>query len=474
MLLKKVVDSFDSLPITRFIWIVWCGSKVKIFIKAGITTHRGKVRDFMGQSHVTLDAGSVEELSDEIVQQKVSDASGSSHRVVDSNHQRESKVTVTKTQSKFDSGNLTFVEEEKIKEAIENVRSDKEPNDWVFLAYQGNTNNVELVGTGSGGAEELKSHLEADRIGFALVRVQIEVDNHKVTRFALIDFVGEQISTVRKAKTVTFKEKIEKQFISSHVSLQVSSKEEVSEQLILSKVTDIAGVSNKTRDVVSNNPPPSSNNYSNPPPSSSTTKSAPSEKTTSVGKGGASLIHQPKKSGNAVNTASTDLSFEEEESCKNAIKGVRADDLPNNFCLFAFKENNPSKNLVLVGEGSDGVEGLCNAITNEKTGCYYGLLRWDTVVQDVKTVKFVFINFIGEGIKVPLSLSLSQKFFSLSAKLSLFFLIFKVIEKSKITTKIGAVKQLLGQFHTDLHASKKSELSEDSVREKISAVTFSK
>ena len=42
-------------------------------------------------------------------------------------------------------------------------------------------------------------------LGFALVRVDIQFDSQKVVRYATIDWVGTSISTIRKAKTVTFK-----------------------------------------------------------------------------------------------------------------------------------------------------------------------------------------------------------------------------------------------------------------------------
>jgi len=441
--LLKVVDIFDNLPVTRFVWIVWAGTHVKIFFKASITTHRGKIKDFIGQSHVTIDASSKEEITEEIISQKVSDASGSSNRVLSGDNQRQQKSGVAKQQGKIETGDLSFLDAETQKGAIAAVRNDKETHNWVLLGYQGQTNNIELIGTGTGGANELAHHLREDLIAFGLVRVEIKFDNQLVTRFALIDFVGNGISTVRKAKTVTFKNRIAEFLGAHHVTISVSDKSELTDEVVLQKVTDIAGTSNKVRD---SSAPTSSSNTTAPSSSGSQPKtSAPTSKAT-TGKSGASLINNTK-SGNAVNTASTGLSFDDPEGCKQGIADVRSDENPSDFVLFGYVDNNPTKpQLCKIAGGQGGIQALQNAVENESLGAHYGLVRHDTVVQGTKTVKFVFIIFLGEGIKT--------------------------IQKAKITTHFGSVKDLIGQFHCDLFTAKKSELTEEAVKEKVNSVTF--
>merc|ERR1712232_39716 len=100
----------------------------------------------------------------------------------------------------------------------------------------------------------------------------------------------------------------------------------------------------------------------------------------------------------------------------------------------------------LIATGDNGVDGLKQNISDEQKGTYYGILRVNCVVQDTKTVKFIFIIFIGDNIKV--------------------------IQKAKITTHRGAVNDFIGQYHCDLSVSTKDELSQESVMEKVNSVTF--
>lgn len=143
------------------------------------------------------------------------------------------------------------------------------------------------------------------------------------------------------------------------------------------------------------------------------------------------------------------MTFDDEESCKQAISDVRNDTQENDFVLFSYVDNNPvKKKLTKVATGKGGIEELKKFIENESSGTYYGLIRCHAVVQETKTIKFVFLTFIGEKIKV--------------------------IEKAKITTHFGSVKDLIGQFHVDFFGSTLSELSADSLKEKVDAVTFNK
>lgn len=436
--LLKVMDTIDNLPVTRFVFIVWVGKDVKIFVKSLCTTHRGKMKDFIGQAHVTLDAISLDDLQQDIIQQKVSDASGSSVRVLNENNERETKSTNIKQQGKIETGQLQFLDEQNIKRAISNVRNTT--NAWVLIAYQGQTNNIELVAEGTGGVNELVQHLKEDMLGFALVRVEILFDNQMVVRFATIDWVGTSISTVRKAKTVTFKGTILDFLGQAHVSIAASEQNELSDEIVLQKVTQIAGT--KSNIVETQNEPPKQHN---PPQQTQKTSNPPTKSV--VGRGGSSLINNPVKGTNIVNTSNLGLTFDAED-CREALKKVRSDESDYDFVLFGYVNNNPSSSkLRLVGSGNSGIQGLADSIEDEVNSTYYGLLRVNDVeVQSMKTVKFVFIIYMGEGIKT--------------------------IQRAKLTTHKGSAQEMIGQVHCDLFAAKKSELTTEMVMEKINSTTF--
>jgi hypothetical protein len=80
--LCRVGDVVDGHATTKFVFLVFLGAQVKTVAKARVTTHRGAVKDFFGQAHVTVDAATAEEASEEAIMARVTDASGTSVRVL--------------------------------------------------------------------------------------------------------------------------------------------------------------------------------------------------------------------------------------------------------------------------------------------------------------------------------------------------------------------------------------------------------
>jgi len=275
-------------------------------------------------------------------------------------------------------------------------------------------------------------------LGFALIRVEIMFDNQMVVRYTTIDWVGTSISTVRKAKTVTFKGTIFEFLGQAHVSISASEQNELSDEIVLMKVTQIAGT--KSNIVETQNEPPKQ-------PTTQITTNKPPPTKSIVGRGGSSLINNPVKGTNIVNTSNLGLAFDTED-CKVELKKVRNDDSDYDFVLFGYVNNNPSTaKLRLVGAGNTGIQGLSDSIEEDKNSTYYGLLRVNDVeVQSMKTVKFVFITYMGEGIKT--------------------------IQRAKLTTHKGSAQEMIGQVHCDLFAAKKTELTTEMVMEKLNSTTF--
>jgi len=260
----------------------------------------------------------------------------------------------------------------------------------------------------------------------------------------VIEWVGSEISTIRKAKTVTFKGTVLAFLGQYHVSLACSELGEVNAEILNEKIKSIAGTKSHVKDqpiITENN----NNNINQQPQQPQQPKQPPTKSV--VGRGGASLVNNPK-SGNIVNTANVSLKFVDEDASFNAIKLVRKDDDPADFVLFAYENDNPSTCLLrLVASGSSGIQGIANAIENPNNATYYGLLRVnDVVVHSTKTVKFVFIIYMGEQIKT--------------------------IQRAKLTTHKGSAQSMIGQVHCDLFAVKLGELTQERVMEKVNAVTF--
>jgi len=269
--LLRVIDVIDDHPTIKFVFITWIGTAVKFMQKAKITPHKGAVTSFIGQAHVSLTAEHLSEVTDEIVMNKVKDASGSNDRTVGgADHQRvfapppskpkvqptfttakapasspTPKATTTTTTSsprKIDAGqkkNDVVLPDDR--DAINAMRSDSAPVDWVLYGYEGNTNTIAFVATGSGGLEELKSHLAEDKILYGLVRVIDMVDGSPNTKFVYIVWVGERVAIMRKALITTHKGAVTGFIGQHHVDFNWSNLSEATEEAVSMKVSSAAG-----------------------------------------------------------------------------------------------------------------------------------------------------------------------------------------------------------------------------------------
>lgn len=61
--------------------------------------------------------------------------------------------------------------DQEIRAAIADVRTDATPTNWVLITYESpNSNNLVLLGKGSGGADELIDNLKDDIVAYGLVK----------------------------------------------------------------------------------------------------------------------------------------------------------------------------------------------------------------------------------------------------------------------------------------------------------------
>jgi hypothetical protein len=179
----------------------------------------------------------------------------------------------------------------------------------------------------------------------------------------------------------------------------------------------------------------SNNNNNAAPASAAAATSKPKPKEFS-----ASLVSNPKK-GNAVNTASIALDFAAD--IKEAIAAVRADSDPTDFMLMGYSGD---KALTLVGQGQGGADALSALIDKPEDGAYYGYVRVPTVVDGQDLIRFVFLLYQGDKIKV--------------------------VRKAKIATHVGAVLDHVGQFHLKLEFANPADISKDSIAKAVNLTTM--
>jgi hypothetical protein len=254
-LIRKEEQIDDSLTI-KFAGIMWLGDNVPRMQKAKTSVHRGKMQEFIGHVHADIMANHKSEITDEILMQRFGEGSGTANKVL-SEQDRQARIG----QIKPPTGNATakqapinakttgstssvkvanipkspgenvikYVDENAIRDAIKDVRNDSTPTNWVLVGYEGKKGNtLVLLGSGSGGLDEVYLRLEDDMVGYCLFRTTLRVDETDAVKFVFIEWKGENIDRMHKARLGTYSGAIKSLFAPFHVDfLEVTNKNEL-------------------------------------------------------------------------------------------------------------------------------------------------------------------------------------------------------------------------------------------------------
>jgi ssRNA-specific RNase YbeY (16S rRNA maturation enzyme) len=316
------------------------------------------------------------------------------------------------------STDLVFADEASATAALKDVRSNDTPTNWVLFTYsESGKNTLELVGKGSGGVEELKSHLDEAKMFYGLVRVTEKIDNSITVKFVFVIWCGTKVPFVQKAKMTTHKGSITQLIGQFHTDLNCSDPDEISEEIIMNKVTAASGTAVHVKDV----------HKSESQTSSSIPQRTTAPKTTSSA---------TAKPASAPGSASV-VSWVDEDNIRAAIKAVRANNDETDWLLLTYEGN--STKIRLEATGSHGLEELTSHLKPDQV--QYGLFRTTDTVDNTIAVKFVLILWVGE--EVPFT------------------------RKARITTHKGEVTAFIGQYHVDCSCSNLNEINEDIIRDLV-------
>jgi hypothetical protein len=310
---------------------------------------------------------------------------------------------------------LRWIDLHQIKDAIADVRNDKTPTNWVLLSYNGeNSNDVQLVGSGDGGVNELISHLQDNIVGYGLVRVSERFDNSDTVKFVFIKWIGESIHRMLKARLGTHSGAVKEVLQPYHVDVEASNLSEISEDIVTKTVSKASGTALHVREVQGGSS------------SSPVARGSPSSGGFAKVAGGSGGVAAPKTTDN--------VKFGDEGGIRRAIQDVRSDATPTNWVLLTYDGPN-SNTIVLAGSGSGGSAELISHLRDDIVA--YGLVRQDERYDDSVRVMFCFINWVGENIPR--------------------------MQKARIGTHSGAVKGILAPYHADIDATNKSEVTPEIV-----------
>jgi len=422
--LLRVSEKFDESTVTKFVYIHWLGARLPFFHKGQISPHIGPVKDFIGQSHVSLTASTLDEITPVLVREKVLDTMGTGSRVLDEtgNSQIRSQARGQQVENVQSTGRRVQNEEDlvfddSVMSAIHEVRRDGDPTHWVLAGYEDpNSTKIVLLAKGEGNVEELKSHLNDGIVAYGLIRKTHQFDNSMTVKFCYIRWVGPNIPRMLRAKLGVHFASARKTFHPFHADVQAEHSGEISEEIVENVISHASGT--KVNVLEGQSSPQTINR--NP----SKTSNSPTPR--------------PLKTSNTNQDQPPPCRLANEDEVKGFIHSVRSDEDPTDWCLITY-DAPKSNTLVALGRGTGGINEMTSHIKDDIVA--YGLLRTRNQFDLSSTVKFVFIDWRGSQIHF--------------------------MQRANLGTHSGVVTDLFRPYHVDIQTSDLHDLSENVIMDKI-------
>jgi len=255
--LVRMVDIVDNIPTNRFAYIFWVGDALSGVKKARMATNKANIMKIIGHFNVELTASSHDEITPEVIEGKIRDASGSRIREKEivshppkttgagsgagAGKAAAGGSSAPKSAVNTSSGCvLKWENEAAMRQALADVRDDSNPTSWTLLHYKGR----ELVGlsaTGTGDVAELAAHLKANEVMYGLFRVNDIVDSSVTVKFFYVNWVGEEVNAMTKGRIATHKGQIEEFFQPYHISIFGTTIEDISPAIVTAKLQELKG-----------------------------------------------------------------------------------------------------------------------------------------------------------------------------------------------------------------------------------------
>jgi len=449
--LASMTDKIDDSVTVKFIWINFLGTKVGTMMKARLSVALGGVKDFMGQSHLTHTCNTVEEISAAIVREKVMATSGSGSNVIDNKtgqaglkNQNTSVGNVAARQTKKTEDGPLF--DDSCLSALADVRNDNTPTTWCALTYSdSNSQQLNVLATGTGDVTELVQYLDDDKVVYFLVRKLEQIDNTAAIKFCYIRWLGENLPRMQKAKLGATSSAIQQVFLPYHVSLDSPDKHEVTDSNIMKLINAASGTAvhilhekPAARPVQHAQPKSESPQTIQKTVSVNKPVSLSSATTENVGKSQPTRGMGGEK--HVASSTKTDgvISFADEQAIQDAIKSVRSDGNPNDWCLITYTAPK-SSTLKLHASGQGGLDELRSHLKDDVV--MYGLVRTTDKIDDTVAVKFCFVDWRGENINR--------------------------MQRANLGVHSGEVTALLRPYHADVQCHDLSEVTIEIIKAKI-------
>jgi hypothetical protein len=139
-------------------------------------------------------------------------------------------------------GVISFQDEESVINGIKSVRNDQDQTDWCLVTYTApKSSTIKFHASGSGGLEELRTHLKQDVIMYGLIRVNEQIDDTVAVKFCFIDWRGENINRMQRANLGIHSGEISALFRPFHADVPCADPSELTMDIIMTKIRFASG-----------------------------------------------------------------------------------------------------------------------------------------------------------------------------------------------------------------------------------------
>lgn len=133
---------------------------------------------------------------------------------------------------------MANIDKQTIRDAYEEVRNDSNDTNWAVLKYDGS--NIVLGSTGSSFEDFASNFTDDDRV-YGFLRVIAGDELSKRTKFALIVWLGKNVSGIKRARMGTDKSSVKEVIRSYAVELMINEKSELNEDFIREAIVKAGG-----------------------------------------------------------------------------------------------------------------------------------------------------------------------------------------------------------------------------------------
>jgi len=197
-------------PQVKFCHVIWQPANTPIMLRGLLPTHKGAVAGAFRPFHCDFFATERADLDHTVAMHHLSGLTGTRSKVSDkaatlgagdySSSDRgkvERKVVHLPVPPATKKQEINIVDVEALQQAIATVRSDSSPIDWALAGWQklpsGGGLGLALVGSGSGGLEELCAALPESGFSHGLVRVTETIDASETVKFCYLSWQPEAV-----------------------------------------------------------------------------------------------------------------------------------------------------------------------------------------------------------------------------------------------------------------------------------------